>query len=98
MLRVRVCDARVCDGNVSLCAMCCVYGQVCDGSNFLRGKNLMKKFEAGGNAQLILKTLFAILQYSLSNTHVGVMGNPVMLMRGPWEIVIWFLGSHVRVI
>ena len=78
---------------------CAMYdGRVCNGSNFLRGKNLMKKSEAGGNAQLILKTLFAILQYSLSNTHVGVMGNPVMLMRGPWEIVIWFLGSHVRVI
>ena len=33
-----------------------VYCAVFNGSNFSRGKNLMKKFEARGYAQLILKT------------------------------------------
>ena len=68
------------------CALCMagytmaqiVFGRVCDGSNFLCGKNLMKKSEAWGNAQLILKTQSNSMgNSSISFIHEGAMRNMI---------------------
>ena len=85
------CAMPVCDGNIPLCAMCwcmagytmaqIVFGQVCDGSNFLCGKNLMKKSEAGSNAQLILKTQ----SNSLGNSSISFIKNSYRGHGKSWD-------------